>query len=193
MPIEIGPPSIPSKTNAVILNKPNTITRSNLHWELGDKTVYPSEETTHLGIIRAELKENQLNVEARISLARRPLYSLINTGVHGLNPKVSFKIYQCYVLPRLLYGIEIFPLSKTHFDMLNKFHMKNLMNFQSRPSRTAKGATLLLTGALPLEAEIHRRQLSFSHNILACNNTTIQDLAERQLVMNIDNPLSFFA
>ena len=71
--------------------------------------------------------------------------------------------------------------------------MKNLMNFQSRPSRTAKGATLLLTGALPLEAEIHRRQLSFSHNILACNNTTIQDLAERQLVMNIDNPLSFFA
>jgi hypothetical protein len=88
----------PSKTKAVILNKPNTITWSNLHWELGDKTVYPSEETTDLGIIRAELKENKLNVEARISLARRTLYSLINTGAHGsngLNPKVSFKIYQC--------------------------------------------------------------------------------------------------
>jgi hypothetical protein len=102
----------PSKTKAVILNKPNTITRSNLHWELGDKTVYPSEETTHLGINRAELKENQLNVEARISLARRTLYSLSNTGVHGsngLNPTVSFKIYQCYVLPRLLYRLEILP------------------------------------------------------------------------------------
>ena len=87
MPIEIGSPSIllTSKTKAVILNKPNTITRSNLHWELGDKTVYRSEESTHLGIIRAELKENQLNVEARISLARRTLYSLINTGVHGSN------------------------------------------------------------------------------------------------------------
>ena len=116
----------PSKTKAVILNKQNTITRSNLHWELGDRTVCPSEETTQLGIIRIELKENQLNVEARISLARRTLYSLINTGVHGsngLNPKVSFKIYQCYVLPRLLYGLEILPLSKTHLDMLNKFHM----------------------------------------------------------------------
>ena len=102
----------PSKTKAVILNKRNTITRSNLHWELGDKTVYPSEETTHLGINRAELKENQLNVEARISLTRRTLYSLSNTGVHGsngLNPKVSFKIYQCYVLPCLLYGLEILP------------------------------------------------------------------------------------
>jgi hypothetical protein len=92
----------PDKTKAVILNKPNIITRSNLHWKLGDKTVYPSEVTTHLGIVRAELTENQLNVEAIISLARRTLYSLINTGVHGssgLNLKVSFKIYQCYVLP----------------------------------------------------------------------------------------------
>jgi hypothetical protein len=42
--------------------------------------------------------------------------------INGLNPKVSFKIYQCYVLPRLLYGLEILPLSKTHLDMLNKFH-----------------------------------------------------------------------
>jgi hypothetical protein len=59
-------------------------------------------------------------------------HHFINTGVHGsngLNPKVSFKIYQCYVLPRLLYGLEILPLSKTHLDMLNKFHMKNLRIF----------------------------------------------------------------
>jgi hypothetical protein len=63
------------------------------------------------------------------------------------------------VLPRLLYGLEILPLSKTHLDMLNKFHMKNLSNFQSLPSRTTKGATLLLIGDLPLEAEINRRPL----------------------------------
>ena len=88
--------------------------------------------------------------------------------------------------------LPLLPLRKTHLDMLNKFHMKNLRNYQSLPSRTSKGATLLLIGALSLEAEIHRRQLSFLHNILACNNTTIQDLTERQLVMNIDNLLSFF-
>ena len=88
--------------------------------------------------------------------------------------------------------LPLLPLRKTHLDMLNKFHMKNLRNFQSLPSRTSKRTTLLLIGALPLEGEIHRRQLSFLHNILACNNTTIQDLTERQLVMNIDNLLSFF-
>ena len=139
--------------------------------------------------------QNQLNVEARISLTRRTLYSLINTRVHGsneLNRKVSFKIYQCYVLPRLLYGLKNLQLSKTHLDMLNKLHMTNLRNFQSLPCRTTRGTTFLLIGALPLEAEIRRRQRSFLHNILACNNTTLQDLAERQLVIYIDNPLSFF-
>jgi hypothetical protein len=38
--------------------------------------------------------------------------------------------WMCYVLPRLLYGLEILPLSKTHLDILNKFHMKTLRNFQ---------------------------------------------------------------
>jgi hypothetical protein len=45
---------------------------------------------------------------------------------------------------------------------------------------------------MPIEAEIHRRQLNFLHNILSCNNATIQTLVERQLVMNIDNIQSFF-
>ena len=91
MPIKIGSPKLSSSVNRILslgqISTGNLVTR-----------LYPSEETTHLGIIRAELKENKLNVEARISLARRTLFSLINTGVHGsngLNPKVSFKIYQC--------------------------------------------------------------------------------------------------
>ena len=47
-------------------------------------------------------------------------------------------------------------------------------------------------GALPIDAEIHRRQLSFVHSILACDNSTIQGLTDRQLIMNLDNPHSFF-
>ncbi|CAC5421652.1 unnamed protein product [Mytilus coruscus] len=93
----------PTKTKAVILNKPKNINRSDLNWTLGNTPVYPSEDTTHLGLIRAELKENNLNVDARISIARRTLYSLMNTGLHGtngLNPQTSYKIYQSYVIPQ---------------------------------------------------------------------------------------------
>ena len=45
---------------------------------------------------------------------------------------------------------------------------------------------------MPIEAEIHKRQLSFLYNIMSSNNTSIQKLMDRQLIMNIDNQLSFF-
>jgi hypothetical protein len=76
-------------------------------------------ETTHLGLIRAQLKENDLNIEARLSIAGRTMYSLMNTGVHGTNgpnPLTSYKIYQCYVMPRLLYGLEMLPLNQKQLD-----------------------------------------------------------------------------
>ena len=63
-----------------------------------------SPATTYLGMLRSEVNENDINIEERLSLARRTQYALINTGVHGsneLNPRISYKIYQCYVMPRL--------------------------------------------------------------------------------------------
>lgn len=48
----------PTKTKAVVLNKTKNVNRNDLKWMLGDNVIYPSEETTHLGLIRAELKEN---------------------------------------------------------------------------------------------------------------------------------------
>ncbi|CAC5384081.1 unnamed protein product [Mytilus coruscus] len=153
------------------------------------------EDTTHLGLIRAEIKENDVNIKARISIARRTLYSLMNTGLHGtngLNPQTSYKIYQSYVIPRLLYGMEILPLNQKQMDIFSRFHKKNLRNFQSMPARTATGAVYLILGALTIEAEIHKRQLSFLYNIVSCDNSTILDLVDRQLIMNMDNQQSFF-
>ncbi|CAC5395133.1 unnamed protein product [Mytilus coruscus] len=185
----------PSKTKAVILNKPKNVNRSDLQWTLGNNSIYPSEDITHLGLIRAEIKENEVNIEARISIARRTLYSLMNTGLHGtngLNLQTSYKIYQSYVIPRLLYGMQILPLNQKQLDILSRFHKKTLRNFQSMPARTATGAVYLILGALTIEAEIHKRQLSFLYNIVSCDNSTIQDLVDRQLIMNLDNQHSFF-
>ncbi|CAC5359229.1 unnamed protein product [Mytilus coruscus] len=111
----------PSKTKAVILNKPKNVNRSDLQWTLSNNSIYPSEDTSHLGLLRAEIKENE-----------------------------------------------------------------------SMPARTATGAVYLILGALTIEAEIHKRQLSFLYNIVSCNNSTIQDLEDRQLIMNLENPHSFF-
>ncbi|CAC5379930.1 unnamed protein product [Mytilus coruscus] len=58
----------PTKTKAVILNKPKNINRSDLNWTLGNTPVYSSEDTTHLGLIRAELKENNLNSKFTVKI-----------------------------------------------------------------------------------------------------------------------------
>ena len=80
-------------------------------WFLGPQKVKVDSKLSHLGLTRTEKSENSINIAERISIARRTLYALIKTGVHGtsgLNPKFSYKIYQIYVIPRLLYSLEVY-------------------------------------------------------------------------------------
>ena len=186
----------PDKSNVVLLNSHKTVSKKSFSLDMGDKKVQFSSSTTHLGLLRSEVNENIINIEERLSLACRTLYALINTGVHGsngLNPRVSYKIYQCYVIPRLLYGLEVLPLTQTQINILSKFHLDNLKRFQSLPIRVATCAVFLLLGALPLEAELHKRQLGLLYNILISDNETVKELTERQIAVNLDNRLSYFS
>ena len=74
-----------------------------------------------------------------------------------------------------------------------KFHLDNLKRFQSLPTRVATCVVYLLLGVLPLEAELHKRQLGLLYNILISDNETMQQLAERQIAINLDNKLSYFS
>ena len=99
----------PDKSNIVLLNGHKSISKKTFTHELNGKSVSLSTNTMHLGILRSETNENCINIEDRLNLGRRTLYALFNTGVHGsngLNPKEPYKIYQCYILPRLLFGLE---------------------------------------------------------------------------------------
>ena len=45
------------------------------------------------------MKENEINIEDRISLARRTMYTLMNTGLHGsngINSSAAIKMYEAY-------------------------------------------------------------------------------------------------
>ena len=186
----------PDKSNVVLLNGHKSISKKNYSLDLNGKAVKLSPNTTHLGILRSETNENVINIEERLKLGRRTLYALINTGVHGsngLNPAVSYKIYQCYVVPRLLFGLEVLPITHTQLQLLSKFHIENLKRFQSLPTRTATCAVYLLLGALPIEAELHKRQLSLLYNLLVSTNETIVQLNSRQIAINLDNTLSFYS
>ena len=119
----------------------------------------------------------------------------IKTGMHGsngLNPKVSYKMYQCYVLPRLLFGLETIFLSKKHIKILTDFHMDTLRKLQALPDRTSSAAVLLLLGALPLEAELDKRHLSLLFSCLKSGNSKLISLAKRQTLFYDSDGRSFF-
>ena len=135
------------------------------------------------------------NIESRIESARRTKYALMGSGIHGTNgidAKTSFSLYSTYVLPRLLYGLEVLPLRKKHITSLENFHRKSLRTFQSLPQRTAISAIYLLVRALPVEAELHKRKLSLLYSLLACENFKIKQVINRQIGVNFDNEDSFF-
>ena len=164
-------------------------------WVLGKTPMTVKENSEHLGLVRGGSSEGQVNVIDRISLARRTLYSLIKSGMHGsngLNPKVSYKMYQCYVMPRLLFGLESIFLLKKHFKLLNDFHVDTLRKLQTLPSRTSYAAVLLLLGALPMEAELDKRHLSLLFSCLKSGNTKFVLLAKRQSLSYDTESRSFF-
>ena len=109
-----------------------------------------------------------------------------------MSPATAYQVYKTYVLPRLLYGLEVLPLKKSHITTLEKFHKNSLRKIQSLPERTATAAVYLLLGAVPTEAEIHERQLSLLHAILNSDNRRIKEVLDRQISVNLDNKDSFF-
>ena len=153
-------------------------------WNSGENVLHLSDRTTHLGLARTNKNDSAVNVEDRISLAMRTGYSLMKSGFHGsngLNPMVSYRLYQTYVLPRMLYSLEILDLRKSDVKQLSDFHVDLLRRIQSLPSRTALSAVYLLLGALPMEAELHKRQLSLLFSIVSSTNETLHQLVQRAM------------
>ena len=185
----------PLKTTLVsrVSTRTSRIKDKDRKWNMGDKIVTENSKTEHLGIIRSSKGENAINIQKRTKLARRTMYSLVKTGVHGcngLNAKISYKIYQVYVVPRLLYGLEVLLLNKGQLEELEKFHIENLKNIQSLPTRTANSIVYLLLGALPLKAEIEKRQLGLFYSVIKSENSTLQQLWKRQFMLKQNG--SFF-
>ena len=62
-------------------------------------------------------------------------------------------------------------LSKQDLNSLRIIQMKYLKRIFHAPSSTSNVIVLLETGTLPIEQEIHKRQLNFLHHILTLENT----------------------
>ncbi|CAG2250061.1 unnamed protein product [Mytilus edulis] len=136
------------KTEILMINKKN----KDINLQLFNEKIDEKQNIKHLGIERQE--KNNPNVENRISVARATMYSLLGAGLHGINginPLLSYKLWRTYVIPRMLYGIEILNITKTDIQKLEAFQKKTFKQILSLPQRTADAAIYILLGAESIE------------------------------------------
>jgi hypothetical protein len=163
---------------------------------LGECDVQASVTADHLGLCRSNWREQSTAIiKEKISLGRRTTYSLMGTGLHGTNgvdASTSYKVYRTYVLPRMLYGLEVVHLKKGDINKIETAHRELLRMFQSLPPRTANAATYLLIGAIPIEAEIDMRRLSLLGGIVRSPDMNLREVAARQIAVKDVNSKSWF-
>ena len=155
--------------------------------KLYNSTLETSSAETHLGIVRSNEHSNRTTVSNRVKSARRTCYSLMGSGLHGLNgvgPEVGKHLLAIFIIPRLCHGLETLILSGQELATLEDFFRRNLRNIQHLPKSTATPALYLLSGFLPLKALLHIRTLTFFTSTLRRGEQSIEfRLIERQLAM----------
>ena len=102
-------------------NRPRSVHQP--QFELNGQTLENVNVAAHLGIKRGitTYKTGDKKVSHNISRARRTAYSLFASGLHGhngLDPQTTIHLIRIYILPVLLYGLEIILLNKSQLDRL---------------------------------------------------------------------------
>ena len=149
------------------------------------------EEMVHLGVKR-NLKSAHPTIDDRLSTGNRTLYALMGSGLHGTNGlpvKVSLHLYNIYVIPRLLYGIESITLTEKAIRDLEIFQRRALQSILGLPERTACAGLYTLSGAIPIRYQIHIRMLTFLLALLKDGIT--RSVILRQYTMKHDTSASW--
>ncbi len=161
---------------------------------LNENMLGTSESETHLGITRTNDCKNKATISSRIQSARRAAYSLMGAGMHGLNginPRSSKKLWDIYVMPVLLHGLETLILNKTETQELESYYRKCLRQIQHLPDATATPGVYLLIGALPVEAHLHKKILTLLVNMMRRKDSVEREVVQRQLAMKSNKSCSW--
>jgi hypothetical protein len=176
-----------TKTRAVVTKKgSNNVNTSLVSLHLNGQSLEITDQEKHLGIQRNKEVTNAATIQERITTARRTAYSLMGAGLHGLNgvnPDTSKMLWELYVTPALLHGLEALCITEKDYTQIENFYRENIKCYQHLPSSTANAASYLLVGATPVTGQLHKRILTFFVNMLRREDSTERYVLQRQLSM----------
>ncbi|CAC5384017.1 unnamed protein product [Mytilus coruscus] len=122
----------------------------------GNSTLPTSKKATHIGICRTDDDSCKATIDENLKKARRTLYSLMGVGLYGengLDPQTSMSIMNTYIIPIMLYGLEIVIPRGRCLETLNIQLKQFLKQLLSLPKTVADLAIYMISGMLSVEAQ----------------------------------------
>ena len=184
----------PSKCAVIVFNESNAdFRKTHRQWKLGNKPLAEVEQYTHLGIVCDKFMNIESSVKDSYNKLRGTFLGIVNSGIHpnGLNPLTSVTIYKSVVLPKALYGCELWnSLTLGDLNMLERGHRFCIVFIQNIPIYTKTDIALHNIGITSIEAEITYKKLQFFSQLcrLPCKHIAKQIFVNRLLrYLNNDN------
>ena len=159
-----------SKTNSIRMHsnrKQNSSGQQNLNsLQINGQPINDTKEAPHIGLLQSDTiaKTMEINVEQNIKKSRRTTYSLMTSGLHGYNgldAETTLQLFKTYVLPILVYGMEILLPTKKNTAKMDIFQKRILKQILPLPTNTPDCAVYILTGIWPVELQIQYKALIF--------------------------------
>ncbi|CAC5377732.1 unnamed protein product [Mytilus coruscus] len=123
-------------------------------WHIGKSVVPIVNQTTHMGVLCTSKPDDPNPIYENVKKARRAMYSLMPAGMHGengLDIQSLLYIFNIYVIPVLLYGLELLTSSGKNLDIIDIFHKKCIKQLLFLPTSTATPVIYILSGQLSIE------------------------------------------
>ena len=137
--------------------------RSQRQWFLGNDELREGVEYKHLGITVSKDMKVKQNVSESASNIRKIFFGLVSSGFSEmqLHPLTLKRIYESIVLPRALYGCELWGnLSQSDSLLLERSQRLCIKSMQNMNRNTRTYVALSLFGTSSLKYVIHKRKLT---------------------------------
>ena len=148
----------------------------------------------HVGIpvLSSQILDDKAGyISSRISAARRCFNSCLGIipELQGLNPVSFSKLYWAIVMPKLVYGLFLVPISISCIHKIETFHIACAKRIQGLPMSTPSEGVLPQLGWVRIKTHLDRLKLLFIFHIVNMDdNSIVKDIFIKRLRYLLQSP-----
>ena len=159
-------------------------------WIMDGEQVKVVDNNDHLGQIVSGNKQEEKNIDERITKGRNNLFGLLGAAFSykcHLSPVLKIHLFRTFTCPIIRSGLSSFALRTNQLSPLTIFHRKTLKSFLSLSKTAATPAIHFMMGELPMEGKIHRDVFSLFYSVWTNEQTKIYQIVKYLLSMASKN------